>query len=225
MRAPVFWLVLLGAATASCRGRDTATPRDEARAPIAATATPATTEGGSPIAPVTPSESVPVTSPVAEPEPDMGPRIEPVSADDLDWIAQTVAQLRTRPPSATVIARFGQLDGKNGSYDRVRPWSASFARVSFLEQHHGTLRTVMLEVEFAPSDRPQLSRIEAKVGRSKATPRVHFDSPHQRIILLEDRKGHNLSRVVLELAPKPNEHLVHALVIDNAEGDASLWAP
>lgn len=225
MRATVFWLVLLGAATAGCRGRDTATPRDEPRAPIAATGTPAATQGTSPVAPVTASEPVPAPSPAAEPELSPGPRVDPTSADDLDWIAETIAQLRTRPPSAAAIARFGQLDGKNGSYDRVRPWSAAFARVSFIEHPSPPLRTLMLEVQFAPSARPQLSRIEAKVGRSKATPRVHFDSPHKRIILLEDRKGHNLSRVVLELAPKPSEHLVHALVIDNAEGDASLWAP
>lgn len=224
MRATVFWLVVLGAATASCRGQETATPSDESRAPFA-TATAAPPASTSPVGPVTASEPVPVPSPAVEPDPAPGVRVEPTSADDLDWIVETIAHLRTRPPSAAAIARFGQLDGKNGSYDRVRPWSAAFARVSFIEHPSPPLRTLMFEVQFAPSARPRLSRIEAKVGRSKATPRIHFDSPQKRMILLEDRKGHNLSRVVLELAPKPSEHLVHALVIDNAEGDASLWAP
>lgn len=124
------------------------------------------------------------SAPVAPPAPPACEANEWIAAPtDVTWAKRVSDAMRAGIPRKKLACWFGTLKGSAGSMAELTPRAAAFksVRIDVRQVDHPE---EAVDVTFADGAMPTLAAVEKLLGPSKETRRIHFDSPHQRIIYM-----------------------------------------
>ena len=133
-----------------------------------------------------PPQPRPTPSPIPTP-PVAGPcaprdHVLPKDRDDVAWTKRVTDEMVKGITRKRLVCLFGTPAKPNGDFVEVTPRSPAFS--SAIASATAAHPEESIEVRYAAGSRPLVASLERVLGASKDTARIHFDSPHVRIIYL-----------------------------------------
>jgi hypothetical protein len=134
-----------------------------------------------PPSPPPPPRPTPVPAPIAEPCA-AREHVLPKGREDVAWTRRVADEMAKGITRKRLVCLFGTPAKPNGDFVEVTPRSPVFS--SAIASASTDHPEESIEVRYAAGSRPQVASLERVLGASKDTVRIHFDSPHVRIIHL-----------------------------------------
>lgn len=146
--------------------------------------------------------------------------LAPASREDVSWAKRLADAMTKGAPRKKLVCMIGAAGAPNGDFLEIQPRSLAFASAEALATADDHPEEA-IEVRFAKGATPLVASVERAVGRSKGSPRIHFDAPQVRIAYLAAPKDVSV-RALLTL-DKDDATRVAQLRVDVS--DLRGWKP